>query len=209
MFMKNKYLSIKTKSSRKKKLLFFMTIVSFLLIAYILFSTITGDIMDDKSIVVLETNKGIIKIELDKINAPISSENFINYVNDGFFDGLLFHRVIPDFMIQGGGFYPNGSQKKTLTPIKLESDNGLKNQRGTIAMARTNDPNSATSQFFINLKDNDFLNKAPGNPGYAVFGEVIEGMDVVDSIATQKTSNKGGHQDWPKDNILILKASLL
>ena len=109
-------------------------------------------------------------------------------------------------MIQGGGFYPNASQKKTNPPIKLESNNGLKNMKGTIAMARTNDPNSATAQFFINTKDNDFLNYAPGNPGYAVFGKVIQGMDVVELIENQATGNKGHHQDWPKQDILIQKA---
>lgn len=166
---------------------------------------------DDKMknpIVILETSKGNIEIELDSKNAPISTENFLAYVNKGHYDGTVFHRVIPKFMVQGGGFLPNGSQKETLAPIKLESRNGLNNTRGTIAMARTNVPDSATSQFFINTQDNAFLNYKPGNDGYAVFGKVISGMEVVDEIEKVKTGSKGHNQDWPLQDVLIIKASV-
>ncbi|MGV8162085.1 MAG: peptidylprolyl isomerase [Candidatus Nanoarchaeia archaeon] len=158
--------------------------------------------------VILETSKGNIEIELDSKNAPISTENFLAYVNKGHYDGTVFHRVIPKFMVQGGGFLPNGSQKETLAPIKLESRNGLNNTRGTIAMARTNVPDSATSQFFINTQDNAFLNYKPGNDGYAVFGKVISGMEVVDEIEKVKTGSKGHNQDWPLQDVLIIKASV-
>lgn len=157
-------------------------------------------------IVVIETNKGNIEVELDAKNAPISTENFLAYVNKGHYDGTIFHRVIPKFMIQGGGFLPNGSQKSTMDPIKLESRNGLNNTRGTIAMARTNVPDSATSQFFINTQDNAFLNYKPGNDGYAVFGKVVSGMEVVDQIEKVRTGNKGPHQDWPVQDVVIIKA---
>lgn len=157
-------------------------------------------------VVVLETNMGVIKIELDLVNAPVTSENFLKYVDDGFFDGLIFHRVIPGFMIQGGGFYPDGSQKETRDSIILESDNGLSNDVGSVAMARTSVPNSATSQFFINTANNGFLNFAPGNPGYAVFGKVIEGLDVVRAIEVVETSSRDMHQDWPVEDVIILRA---
>ena len=156
-------------------------------------------------IIVIETNKGNLEVELDFENAPITAENFLTYVESGHYEGTIFHRVIPNFMIQGGGFTSDGNQKDTMKPIKLESQNGLKNLRGTIAMARTNVPDSATSQFFINTKDNDFLDYAPGNPGYAVFGKVINGMDVVDAIEKVKTSSKGYYDDWPVEDVLIVK----
>jgi cyclophilin family peptidyl-prolyl cis-trans isomerase len=156
-------------------------------------------------IIVIETNKGNIEVELNFEKAPITSENFLSYVESGHFEGTIFHRVIPNFMVQGGGFLPNGTQKSTLKPIKLESQNGLKNLRGTIAMARTTVPDSATSQFFINTKDNDFLNYAPGNPGYAVFGKVVNGMEVVDAIEKVKTSSRGPYDDWPVEDVLIVK----
>lgn len=156
-------------------------------------------------IIVIETSKGNIEVELDFENAPITAENFLTYVESGHYEGTIFHRVIPNFMIQGGGFTSDGNQKDTMKPIKLESQNGLKNLRGTIAMARTNVPDSATSQFFINTKDNDFLDYAPGNPGYAVFGKVINGMDVVDAIEKVKTSSKGYYDDWPVEDVLIVK----
>jgi len=157
----------------------------------------------------LETNVGDIVIELYPDKAPITVENFINYVEAGHYDGLVFHRVIPGFMIQGGGFDENGQEKRTNPPIKLESDNGLKNDEGTIAMARTMVSDSATSQFFINVKDNDFLNYAPGNPGYAVFGKVVEGMDVVNNIEGAATTIKNGMKDWPITEIKIIKASVI
>jgi cyclophilin family peptidyl-prolyl cis-trans isomerase len=154
--------------------------------------------------VVINSNKGSIKLELDKEKAPLTVENFLQYVNSKHFDGTIFHRVIGGFMIQGGGFDAEMKQRSTQKPIKIESNNGLKNARGSIAMARTNDPNSATAQFFINLSDNEFLNyQSDSNPGYAVFGRVIEGLDVVDEIAKTKTGNKGMHADVPLQPIVL------
>ncbi len=153
---------------------------------------------------------GDIIIELDEQAAPVTVKNFLAYVEDGFFDGKIFHRVIPDFMIQGGGFTAEMSQDKTRDPIFNEASNGLKNERGSIAMARTNDPNSATAQFFINHKDNDFLNYASdANPGYAVFGRAVEGMDVVDSIAAVKTATLKGMTDVPAEPVVIISASVV
>lgn len=156
-------------------------------------------------IIVIETSKGTIEVELEMDKAPITTDNFMNYVESGFYEGTIFHRVIPNFMVQCGGFLPNGSQKSTLKPIKLESQNGLMNLRGTIAMARTNVPDSATSQFFINTKDNSFLDYAPGNPGYAVFGKVVKGMEVVDAIEKVKTTTKGYYENWPVEDVIIKK----
>ena len=156
--------------------------------------------------VALETNHGTIVLELLAQEAPKTVENFLSYVNAGFFDGTLFHRVIPNFMIQGGGFDGQQRQKPTRPPIPNEADNGLRNDRGTIAMARTNDPHSATAQFFINLKDNGFLNHTGKNPqgwGYTVFGKVIEGMDVVHKIEQVQTSRKGMYADAPVESVLI------
>jgi cyclophilin family peptidyl-prolyl cis-trans isomerase len=157
-------------------------------------------------VVTMSTNKGNIRIELNADKAPISTKNFLDYANDGHYDGLIFHRVIPGFMIQGGGFDSGMSQKETKSPIKNEAANGLKNVTGTIAMARTNVVDSATSQFFINVKDNEFLNHkntSPDGYGYAVFGQVIEGMDVVQTIEKVKTGNRGMHQDVPTDAVVI------
>jgi peptidyl-prolyl cis-trans isomerase B (cyclophilin B) len=156
--------------------------------------------------VLIKTNKGDITVKLDGDKAPITVENFLAYTKEGFYDGTIFHRVIPGFMIQGGGFDKNFDQKKTKAPIKNEAANGLKNKRGTLAMARTSDPNSATGQFFINLTDNDFLNYTSATPqgyGYAVFGEVTEGMDVVDAIAKVQTANRNGHQNVPVEEVVI------
>ncbi len=161
--------------------------------------------------VTLETTHGNIVIELDAEKAPKTVENFIAYVKDGFFDGTLFHRVIPGFMIQGGGFLPDMIQKHTNPPIENEADNGLVNDRGTIAMARTNDPHSATSQFFINHKDNGFLNHTSPTAqgwGYCVFGKVTDGMDTVDAIAAVQTGNNGGHGDVPVEDVVIQKATI-
>ena len=166
--------------------------------------------MSDK--VCLDTNHGKIVIELNADKAPISTENFLNYVKDEFFNSTIFHRVIPGFMIQGGGFLEDMTQKPTKANIKNEADNGLPNKRGSIAMARTPDPDSASSQFFINLKDNSFLNySAPTAQGwgYAVFGEVVEGMDVVDSIAGVATGNTMGHGDVPVEPVIIHSASMV
>jgi len=167
--------------------------------------------MSTQPILKMETNKGLIVIELNSEKAPISTENFLNYVRDGFYEQTIFHRVIPNFMIQGGGFTPEMAQKKTRTEIKNEADNGLKNLRGSLAMARTQVVDSASSQFFINLADNDFLNhqeKTPNGYGYAVFGQVTEGMDVVDEIAKVDTGNSGHHQDVPMEAVIIEKVSI-
>lgn len=158
----------------------------------------------------LSTSLGDIVIELDATKAPRSAANFLQYVNDGHYNGTVFHRVIDNFMIQGGGMLPDMSQKPTRAPIPLESRNGLDNARGTVAMARTNDPNSATAQFFINLKDNQFLNasrSADGN-GYAVFGKVIAGMDVVEKIRGVPTTSQGPYQNVPAEPVLIKQASV-
>ncbi len=160
----------------------------------------------------LTTTLGEIIIQLNTEKAPLSSANFLTYVNEGFYNGTIFHRVIPDFMAQGGGFDTSFNQKAVHAPIKNEANNGLTNTRGTLAMARTNDPNSATAQFFINYKDNTFLNhtsQTSSGWGYAVFGEVIEGMDIVDAMTKQPTSNRGGHQDVPKTDIVIEKADVV
>jgi cyclophilin family peptidyl-prolyl cis-trans isomerase len=173
----------------------------------------TENNMSDKTTKVkLTTTLGEIIIQLNTEKAPVSSANFLTYVNDGFYNGTIFHRVIPGFMAQGGGFDTSFNQKAVHPPIKNEADNGLTNFRGTIAMARTTDPNSATAQFFINYKDNSFLNftsQTPSGWGYAVFGEVIEGMDVVDAMAKQTTGNRGGHQDVPETDIVIEKAEVI
>lgn len=156
--------------------------------------------------VVFETTLGNITIKTFPDKAPISVENFLKYVDDGYFDDTIFHRVIPGFMIQGGGFTEDMSQKTTNAQIKNEADNGLSNDKGTLAMARTSDVNSATSQFFINLKDNDFLNHSSRDFGYAVFAEVSDGMDVVEKIAEVKTGNNAGHGDVPVEPIKIISA---
>ena len=157
-------------------------------------------------IVALRTSHGDLAIELFAKEAPISVENFLAYVDAGHFDGTIFHRVIPGFMIQGGGMDPDMRQKSTRKPIKNEADNGLRNQRGTLAMARTSDINSATAQFFINLKDNAFLDHGGRDFGYAVFGRVTTGMEVVDAIAAVKTGRRGHHDDVPVEPVLIREA---
>ena len=161
------------------------------------------------TMVILTTSKGEIEIELDTEKAPISSENFLAYVDSGHFDDTIFHRVIPGFMVQGGGFTADMQQKPTKDPIKNEATNGLTNDRGTLAMARTSVVDSATAQFFINVVDNDFLNHSSPDDrgyGYAVFGKVTKGMDVVDAIVGVPTGTKGGHQDVPNDPIVIQSA---
>ena len=156
----------------------------------------------------IKTNHGDIKVTLFEDKAPITCENFRQYVSDGFFDNTIFHRVIPNFMIQGGGFDADMNQKTTRDPIKNEADNGVSNKRGTLAMARTSVVDSATAQFFINLRDNDFLDHGTRDFGYAVFGEVTDGMEVVDTIAGVATGNQGGHQDVPVDNVVIEAVTL-
>lgn len=159
----------------------------------------------------LETNYGQIVLELDDAKAPNTVANFVNYVNAGHYNGTIFHRVIPGFMIQGGGFTPEMQQKGTQAPIQNEANNGLKNDKYTVAMARTNDPHSATAQFFINISDNGFLNHSAPNPqgwGYAVFGKVSEGSEVVDKIAAVSTGSAGMHQDVPQDDVIIESATI-
>ena len=159
--------------------------------------------------ITLKTSKGDIKINLFVEEAPITTKNFLDYVDSGFYKGTIFHRVIPGFMVQGGGFSTDFVQKPTSDPITNEADNQLSNRRGTIAMARTNVVDSATSQFFINLVDNDFLDfkaPTPQHFGYCVFGEVVEGMDVVDAIAAVPTGSRGMHRDVPTENVVILDA---
>ena len=158
----------------------------------------------------LHTNHGIITLELDAEKAPKTVENFLQYVRDGFFDGTIFHRVIDGFMIQGGGFTPDMAQKPTRAPIPLEAKNGLKNDEYTIAMARTGNPDSATAQFFINVKNNDGLNApSPDGHGYAVFGKVVQGQDVVDKIKAVATGNRGPYQNVPTTPVIIESATLL
>ncbi|MFZ1325978.1 MAG: peptidylprolyl isomerase [Candidatus Contendobacter sp.] len=160
----------------------------------------------------LHTNHGVITLELDHARAPGTAANFLQYARDGFYEGTLFHRVIPNFMIQGGGLQADMSQKSTRTPIRNEADNGLKNQIGTVAMARTADPHSASAQFFINLKDNDFLDYRSATSqgwGYCVFGRVADGMDVVNTIAKVATTSRRGHQDVPVEPVVIEKAEII
>ncbi|MDR0634059.1 MAG: peptidylprolyl isomerase [Azoarcus sp.] len=160
----------------------------------------------------LHTNRGTITLELDADKAPVTVENFLGYAHAGHYDNTVFHRVIDGFMIQGGGFAPGMTQKPTREPIRNEADNGLRNTRGTIAMARTGDPHSATAQFFINVANNDFLDFRAPDPqgwGYCVFGRVIDGLDVVDAIRGVNTGNKGFHQDVPKEDVIIERVEVI
>ncbi len=162
--------------------------------------------------VIIHTTFGPIKAALDAENAPKTVANFLKYVNDGFYDGTIFHRVIDNFMIQGGGFDTNMAQKATGEPIENEADNGLKNDFGTLAMARTMDPHSATAQFFINVKDNDFLNHSGKNMqgwGYAVFGKMVEGEEVLNKIRAVSTTSRNGHQDVPAEPVIIEKIEVV
>jgi cyclophilin family peptidyl-prolyl cis-trans isomerase len=188
------------------------------LLAVLIFAGLTGStqaqenkpVSDTPTVtVVMETSKGTIELELDRAKAPGSVANFVNYVKKGHYDGVIFHRVIPDFMIQGGGFTADMDQKATDAPIENEAKNGLKNVRGSIAMARTSNPHSASAQFFINLKDNSFLDY-PGQDGwgYCVFGKVSAGLDVIDAIAKVPTGSKGGHQNVPTEAVLIKSAKI-
>jgi peptidyl-prolyl cis-trans isomerase B (cyclophilin B) len=188
-------------------------ILSIMLCLTTTLSFATEDKMSDKPTKVkLTTTLGEIIIQLNTEKAPVSAANFLTYVKEGFYNGTIFHRVIPGFMAQGGGFDTNFNQKAVHDPIKNEANNGLLNNRGTLAMARTSDPDSATAQFFINYKDNAFLNHTSPTSngwGYAVFGEVLEGMDVVDAMTKQPIGNRGGHQDVPKTDIVIEKAEVV
>ena len=172
-------------------------------------SALAGQNQGDKVMVEMTTSKGVIELELDAKNAPITVANFLEYVKSGHYDGTIFHRVIPGFVIQGGGLQSGMAEKATRTPIENEADNGLKNLTGAICMARTNEPHSATSQFFINLKDNSFLDhteKSATGWGYAVFGRVTSGMDVVEAIAAVPTGNAGYHSDVPLEDIVLERA---
>lgn len=165
-----------------------------------------------KTMVKLHTNHGTITLQLDAEKAPNTVKNFLDYVNSGFYDNTIFHRVIDSFMIQGGGFEPGMKQKPVNAPIQNEAANGLGNDKYTIAMARTSDPHSATAQFFINTKDNGFLNYTASNSqgyGYCVFGKVVEGTEVVDAINKVKTGNNSGHQDVPKEDVIVTKAEVV
>jgi len=170
-----------------------------------------GHALSDKPQVTIDTSKGTIVLELYPNDAPKTVANFLNYARWGHYNGTIFHRVIPDFMIQGGGFTPEMKEKLTEMPIENEADNGLKNDRGTVAMARTPDPHSATAQFFINTKNNTFLNhtsKTPQGWGYTVFGRVIKGMDVVDAISRVKTGSRGSMSDVPVEPVVITKVTV-
>jgi len=172
----------------------------------------TSNVQADTATVKMETSKGTIVLELDAANAPLTVENFLTYAREGFYDGTIFHRVISNFMIQGGGFTSEMAQKPTHDPIRNEANNGLGNNTGTIAMARTNDPHSATAQFFINVRDNQFLNFSGENPqgwGYAVFGKVTEGMEVVNAIRDVATTTRGPFQDVPVETVTIEKVSIV
>ncbi|MGO1463156.1 MAG: peptidylprolyl isomerase [Marinobacter sp.] len=161
--------------------------------------------------ILLTTNHGDIKLELDYEKAPETAQNFEQYVRDGFYDGLIFHRVISNFMVQGGGFEPGMVARKTRAPIKNEADNGLSNMKGTVAMARTMDPHSASAQFFINVENNGFLDHTAKNAegwGYCVFGKVVEGMETVNAIRAVRTTMDAGHQDVPYEDVVLVKATV-
>jgi cyclophilin family peptidyl-prolyl cis-trans isomerase len=180
------------------------TLISMLIVLVLVFSAIAGD----NPKIEMDTTKGKIVLELYAHKAPKTVKNFLAYVDAGFYDGTIFHRVIPGFMIQGGGFTDDMKRKEARAPINNEADNGLRNERGTIAMARTSNPHSATAQFFINTKNNDFLNhkgKSPQGWGYAVFGRVAEGMAVVDTISGVKTGTRGPFRDVPTDPVVITR----
>ncbi len=183
-----------------------------ILLVFILFFTISSNTQAETTMVKMDTNQGTIMLELDADKAPNTVANFLTYAKEGFFDGTIFHRVISNFMIQGGGFTEDMNQKTTHDPIQNEANNGLTNDNGTIAMARTGDPHSATAQFFINVKDNDFLNftsETPQGWGYAVFGKVTEGMDVVEKIKGVATTTKGPYQDVPEEPVIIEKVTIV
>ena len=180
-----------------------------LIVYFSAFAVHANQQLENKIMIKLSTSMGEIRLELDAENAPITVENFLSYVDSGHYDNTIFHRVIPGFVIQGGGMVSGMQEKKTGAPIQNEADNGLKNLTGSICMARTNDPHSATSQFFINLKDNHFLDhteKTESGWGYAVFGRVVSGMDVVEKVAAVDTGNAGYHSDVPLEDVVLEKA---
>lgn len=184
----------------------------FLLIVFMTIIMTTSSVQAETTTVKMETSKGAITIELNGDKAPNTVANFLTYAKEGFYDGTIFHRVISNFMVQGGGFTEDMSQKTPHDPIQNEANNGLANENGTIAMARTNDPHSATTQFFINVKDNDFLNFSSETPqgwGYTVFGKVTEGMDVVNEIKDVATTTNGPYQDVPAESVTITKVTIV
>lgn len=186
-----------------------MLSVKVLVLCFVVVGVFAGSARAANPVVAVETSMGTFKVELFEDKAPETVKNFLKYVDDKHYDGTIFHRVISDFMIQGGGFEPGLKEKKTRDPIKNEASNGLSNLKGTIAMARTNDPNSATSQFYINVKDNSRgLDKSPTSAGYCVFGRVIEGMDVVEKIKDVETGSSKGHDDVPTKDVVIKSVKL-
>lgn len=191
----------KRKTFKQKKWMKYVIIFLVLIFLFLIFNK-QGDTMKT---VVIETNMGEFEIELFEKQAPISTENFLDYVKEGYYDGLIFHRVITNFMIQGGGFDKDLNKKQTKDPIKNEADNGLKNEKYTLAMARTNEVDSATSQFFINVQDNPFLDNSERGFGYAVFGKVISGFDTVDKIKAVQTTTKGHYSDVPVEPVVMTK----
>lgn len=189
-----------------------ITLTIILLLTTTLSFAMENKMPESQNKIKLTTSMGSIVIQLNTEKAPISTNNFLTYVKEGFYNGIIFHRIIPGFMAQGGGFDAEFKQKEVHAAIKNEADNGLKNTRGTLAMARTSVPDSATAQFFINYNDNsslDYKSSTPSGWGYAVFAEVIEGMEVVDAMAGKPTGNRDGHQDVPKENIVIEKAEII
>lgn len=194
-----------------KKIIIIIAVIAIVAIFFIMAKNtkLTGKAIGSQTKVLLKTNMGDIVIELDKDSSPITVENFLSYVKEGAYDGTVFHRVIDNFMIQGGGFTSSGKEKPTHEPIKLESNNGLKNEKYTLAMARTTIPDSATNQFFINTNNNEFLNYGVRDEGYAVFGKVVEGMEVVDKISKVQTTTKNGMADWPVKDVIIEKAEII
>lgn len=192
--------------TKKSKNYIYFAIAGLIVLAVIFMGSgsITGrSVLEDSNLVKMKTSMGDITIELYPDKAPMTVENFKNYIKSDFYDNLVFHRVISGFMIQGGGFMTSGEQKETLDPIELESNNGLSNDKYTIAMARTLVEDSATSQFFINTADNSFLNYGYRDAGYAVFGKVVKGQDVVDKIGAVRTATKNGMPDWPVEEVII------
>jgi len=199
-------MKITIKKKKLKKIGAMVAILAGVFVVFLANSDDDAEVEAMSNIVVLETNMGNIEIELYSDKAPVSVKNFLSYVNEGFYNGLIFHRVIPGFMVQGGGFDKDMAQKETKEPIKNEADNGLKNEKYTLAMARTQVVDSATSQFFINVADNAFLDHGARDFGYAVFGKVVAGQDVVDKIAAVKTTTKSGMADVPAEPVVIEKA---
>ncbi len=198
-------MNIKKSTLRRSGMILGIIIV--IVVVTMIFSSLSGS--GTKNEVLIQTNMGNITVQLYPSKAPITVQNFENYVKAGFYNGTVFHRVMKGFVIQGGGYTINGTLKQTNPPIKLESDNGLSNIKYTIAMARTNDPNSATSQFFINTADNTYLDYSTSNPGYAVFGKVVSGMNIVDEIENIPVTTKYGMQNWPVQNVVIEKMSMI